>query len=65
MSEVLNMFLSGTETMFGSNEFPYKIKRKKALIAKNEIKKAKKVLQHTVLERASNRIRAIKEEALS
>ncbi len=63
MSQYIKMFFSGTEAMFDIRL--NNIKRKKNLIAKNELRIMKVKLKSSVLTRSSNRIKKIKTEVLS
>jgi hypothetical protein len=63
MSEYFKMFIEGTSIM--TNVDSIKIKRKKNLIVKNELRIAKAKMGKSVLQRSSDRIRNIKMEALS
>ncbi|WP_324172948.1 hypothetical protein [Sulfurimonas sp.] len=64
MSEVLELVFNGTEIMFNSNK-KILIKRIKSLDAKKEIRIAKARMRHSVIQRSSNRVRMIADEALS
>ena len=63
MSEYFKMFIEGTSIM--TNVDSIKIKRKKNLIVKNELRITKAKMGKSVLQRSSDRIRNIKMEALS
>lgn len=63
MSEVIRMFIDGTKMIFNSNTI--EINRKKNLDTKKELRIAKVIRKKSSLTRATDRIRKIKEEALS
>ncbi|WP_455755936.1 hypothetical protein [Sulfurimonas sp.] len=64
MSEVLELVFNGTEIMFNSKKEIFD-ERKKSLNAKKEIRIAKARMKHSVIQRSSNRLRMIADEALS
>lgn len=63
MSEVIRMFINGTKMIFNPNII--EIDRKKSLDTKKELRIAKVIRKKSSLTRATNRIKKIKEEALS
>lgn len=63
MSEYIKSIFFGTEILFGNASV--KIKRNKTLDTKKEIKIAKNIKKTGMLQRSSNRIRKIANEALS
>ncbi len=65
MSEIVKIFFTGTEIMFGSNNKVDEVKRAKLLDSKKEIRRIKTILNHSPIERSNNRIKGIVEEALN
>jgi hypothetical protein len=63
MSEIISMFLNGTQIMFNPDKKVFN--RNKTLDTKIEIRLAKARMKHSVLQRSSNRIKQIATDALS
>lgn len=63
MSEIISMFLNGTQIMFNPDKKVFN--RNRTLDTKTEIRLAKARMKHSVLQRSSNRIKQIATDALS